>query len=190
MIGICSTFLRIHTPFSVFISSTGFPMSAPVRLYATRSRANTTVTFYNELAEDLATEASGSTRVPRRQKRIKPEDDDELSPTNSSVEDSGAATLKSRRPTKRVKVEHATDANVDDENTQPKWRTEPSRVRVPKKQKPIQQSLDKPHPAPDYWNEQYSTIKSMRARLTAPVDTMGCDQAQNGETDPKVHICL
>jgi endonuclease-3 len=29
-------------------------------------------------------------------------------------------------------------------------------------------------------------IKSMRARLKAPVDTMGCHRAQDGETDPKV----
>jgi len=165
-------------------------MSAPVRLYATRSRANPTVTLYNTLAEDLAAEASGSTPAPRRQKRIKPEDDDELSPTNSSVEDSGAATLKSRRPTRRVKVEHATDADVEAGTTRSKRRSASSRVRAPKKQKPIQQLLDKPHPAPEHWNEQYATIKSMRARLTAPVDTMGCDQAQNGETDPKVHIRL
>jgi len=177
----------VHPPFSALV--TWFHMSAPVRLYATRSKANSAVTLYNALAEDLAAEANGSTPAPRRRKRIKSEDGDEVSPTNSSVEDSGAATPKSRRPTRRVKVEHATDANVEDETTRPKRRTESSRTRAPKKQKPVQQALDKPHPAPEHWKEQYDTIKSMRARLTAPVDTMGCDQAQKGETDPKVHTC-
>jgi endonuclease-3 len=67
--------------------------------------------------------------------------------------------------------------------------TKASRPKAPKKQKLIRQSLDKPHPAPEHWKAQYDTIKSMRARIKAPVDTMGCEQAQNGETIPKVHIC-
>jgi len=164
-------------------------MSVPARLYTTRSSVNPAVTLYAALAGDLAAEASGSTPAPRRSKRIKVEEEDEVSPTNSSVEDSRAATLKSGRLTKRVKVEHSTDADAEDEATLPERRTKSSRSKAPKKQKPIQQSLDKPHPAPEHWREQYDTIKSMRARLKAPVDTMGCDQAQNGETEPKVHIC-
>ena len=185
MIGLCAS-VSAHTIPRLYLPATGFRMSAPVRIYATRSRANPAVTLYNALAEDLAAEASGSTTT-RRSKRVKSEDEDGLSPTNSAVEDSGAATLKSRRPTKRVKAENAADGG---EATPPKRKAEPSLARTPKKQKPVQQFLDKPHPTPEHWKEQYDTIKSMRARLTAPVDTMGCDQAQNGETDPKVHICL
>ena len=162
-------------------------MSTPVKLYATRSSVNPAVALYNALAEDLAAEASESAPAPRRSKRIKAEDDGEMSPINSSTEDSfRVANRKSERPTKRVKVEHATDANTEDDE---KRRTKPSRSKAPKKQKPIPQSLEKPHPAPEHWREQYDVIKSMRARLKAPVDTMGCDQAQNGETDPKVLIC-
>jgi len=165
-----------------------FRMSAPMRLYATRSSANPVVTLYGALAEDLAAEASGSTQAPRLPKRIKA-DDDTVSPTDSSVGDSEVVTPKSGRSTKRVKVERTTNVNVEEEATPPKRRTKSSRSGAPKKQKPVQQSLDKPHPAPEHWKEQYYAIKSMRSRLKAPVDTMGCDQAQNGETDPKVHTC-
>ncbi|KAI0823864.1 DNA glycosylase [Trametes gibbosa] len=57
----------------------------------------------------------------------------------------------------------------------------------PRKQKPkpIPTALATPHPAPPHWRETYDTIKRMRAHIVAPVDTMGCDQAQLKETDPK-----
>ena len=66
---------------------TRFHMSAPVRLYATRSSVNPAVTVYNALAEDLAVEASGSTPAPLRSKWIKAENYDEMSPASSSAED-------------------------------------------------------------------------------------------------------
>lgn len=56
----------------------------------------------------------------------------------------------------------------------------------PKKFKAIAQSLATPHPPPSRWKEIYDTIKHMRSRFVAPVDTMGCDRAQFQETDPKV----
>ena len=56
----------------------------------------------------------------------------------------------------------------------------------PKKFKAIPQSLATPHPPPNSWRETYNTIKDMRSRFVAPVDTMGCDMAQYKETDPKV----
>ena len=60
------------------------------------------------------------------------------------------------------------------------------RRKAPSKPKVVKQSLDIPHPAPGRWREAYDTIKQMRASIVAPVDTMGCDQAQYQETDPKV----
>ncbi|KAI6099190.1 DNA glycosylase [Pisolithus croceorrhizus] len=60
-----------------------------------------------------------------------------------------------------------------------------TKSRSPKKSKGIAQSLTVPHPAPDRWKEVYDTIKEMRSRIPAPVDTMGCDQAQWKEQDPK-----
>jgi len=55
----------------------------------------------------------------------------------------------------------------------------------PRKAKPIQQSLATPHPEPAKWREAYNSIKSMRSRMVAPVDTMGCDVAHLKEHDPK-----
>ncbi|THH18368.1 hypothetical protein EW146_g2608 [Bondarzewia mesenterica] len=59
------------------------------------------------------------------------------------------------------------------------------RPTSPKKPKAIPQSLVTPHPAPPRWREAYDAIKNMRSRITAPVDTMGCDRAQLKEQDPK-----
>jgi len=52
--------------------------------------------------------------------------------------------------------------------------------------KPIPKVLSTPHPPPKNWEETYATIKAMRARFIAPVDTMGCQMAQVAEKDPKV----
>ncbi|KAI6106206.1 DNA glycosylase [Pisolithus croceorrhizus] len=60
-----------------------------------------------------------------------------------------------------------------------------TKSRSPKKSKVIPQSLAVPHPAPERWKEAYDAIKEMRSRIPAPVDTMGCDQAQWKEQDPK-----
>ena len=185
MIGLClrsAAFPHIIFRHRWFV--TGFRMSVPARLYTTGSGNNPAVTLYNTLAEDLAAETDEHTPRPRRSKRTKPENDDGAFPTTSSV-----GNTESGRSSKRVKVEQVLNDDAERGATSPKRGTKSPRPKAPKKQKPIQQSLDKPHPAPEHWKEQYDTIKSMRARLKAPVDTMGCDQAQNGETDPKVRIC-
>lgn len=183
MIELC---FRPHPIFDLHWFVTRFRMPAPMKLYATRSSKNAAVTLYNVSAEELATGTNASTPVPRRLKRVKPEDDEEVRPTNPSVGESGPSTQESGRPTKRVNVERVTNTDAEDKPASSKRRSKSSRLKAPKKQKPIQQFLDKPHPSPEHWKEQYDTIKSMRARVKAPVDTMGCDQAQNGETDPKV----
>jgi endonuclease-3 len=112
----------------------------------------------------------------------------------------------SPQPSKRVKLEvESKTANISDwtpstslQKTSPTLKLEElvheedtsSRVKTksPKKPKPIQQSLDIPHPAPTRWKEVYDSIKEMRAQIIAPVDTMGCESAQHKETDPKVDI--
>ena len=48
--------------------------------------------------------------------------------------------------------------------------------------------LAEPHTPPVKWKEAYDAIKEMRKRTVAPVDTMGCDQAQMREIDPKVLV--
>lgn len=54
-----------------------------------------------------------------------------MSPTNSSVEGSKVATQKLGRTTKRVKVEHVTDANMEDGAALAKVRTKSSRSEAP-----------------------------------------------------------
>ena len=114
------------------------------------------------------------------------------------------------RRSKRVKMQNNTDTegqvgleNLSHDALSVKsWKTDadstasasglpsPSRPRdvqtSPKKFKAIPQSLATPHPPPSTWRETYDTIKEMRSRFVAPVDTMGCDLAQYKETDPKV----
>ncbi|KAG7086375.1 hypothetical protein E1B28_002335 [Marasmius oreades] len=115
-----------------------------------------------------------------------------------------------RRPAKRVKLEEGEDEFVQgsSQDLVPKSETilEPmierktgsrkskegkemkvdrSPSKSPRKSKPIPQSLKDPHPAPENWREVYDKIKEMRKNVIAPVDTMGCHQAQHAEKDPK-----
>ncbi|KAI6141527.1 DNA glycosylase [Pisolithus thermaeus] len=83
-----------------------------------------------------------------------------------------AATIKKRAKTKTTKT--TTSVTITE-----------TKSRSPKKSKVIPQSLAVPHPAPERWKEAYDAIKEMRSRIPAPVDTMGCDQAQWKEQDPK-----
>jgi endonuclease-3 len=157
------------------------------------------------------TAASGSTKLAAR-----------ASPYHPSVtllETDGTEILippdsLSPRRSKRIKLETTpTPAIVDLEETVRDIHSEPKRTRKkadnpsapqtkraaksPRKSKPIQQSLEVPHPAPPQWRETYDALKQMRSRFVAPVDTMGCDQAQYKEEDPKVsmdvalpsHVC-
>lgn len=108
------------------------------------------------------------------------------------------ASPESSRRTKRIKREHDTEASASstpEPMSRKRQRADASAPRKvvraisPKKPKPIPQALASPHPAPENWREVYDTIKEMRSRIAAPVDTMGCDQAQRGESDPKVRPC-
>ncbi|KAG6854166.1 hypothetical protein C0991_009818 [Blastosporella zonata] len=117
------------------------------------------------------------------------------SPYNSGVTLFEAAVVEppSPRRSKRIKVEAKVEEVVDDAIEDTTATASGSQTPIPKraatksprKPKPIQQSLAVPHPAPEKWRETYDTIKQMRSRITAPVDTMGCDQAQFKETDPR-----
>jgi endonuclease-3 len=141
------------------------------------------------------------------------------SPHNASVvlpESEGQnAGESSRNSTKRIKLEHqqnemqllTEDDYSDTKNVEfiaedPNFETDKEEAKTakgkrratasssPKKVKQIPQSLAKPHPAPARWKEQYDAIERMRSRIIAPVDTMGCDQAQWKEVDPRVSFQL
>lgn len=60
----------------------------------------------------------------------------------------------------------------------------------PKKRKPTKMALATSHPEPEHWQEVYDAIKRMRTTALAPVDTMGCHMAGEGETDPTVCLFL
>ncbi|KAI6125317.1 DNA glycosylase [Pisolithus croceorrhizus] len=83
-----------------------------------------------------------------------------------------AATTKKRAKTKTTRT--TTSVTITD-----------TKSRSPRKSKVIPQSLAVPHPAPERWKEAHDAIKEMRSRVPAPVDTMGCDQVQWKEQDPK-----
>jgi endonuclease III len=70
-------------------------------------------------------------------------------------------------------------------NLEPGTSPSPSKKRASKL--PLR-ALVQAHPAPPRWRETYDAIRDMRARVVAPVDTMGCEQAQVNERDPKVLI--
>ncbi|KAF8061753.1 DNA glycosylase [Lyophyllum atratum] len=101
---------------------------------------------------------------PRRSKRVKREP--EVEGAIDSVVKKGKA----------VKVETTASASSTPRK---------AGAKSPRKPKPIQQALEVPHPAPPKWQETYNMIKEMRSRIEAPVDTMGCQQAQFKETEPK-----
>ena len=82
---------------------------------------------------------------------------------------------------KRVKVE-----TNSAETLIPPSPKAPHKTKTKGKAKEIKRALDTPHPAPARWRETYDAIREMRARMPAPVDTMGCDTAKWKETDPRV----
>ena len=100
------------------------------------------------------------------------------------------------RRSKRVKVEQKLEILPDledfklvqDTPMKPSLPKSSSPAKSPVKAKPIPQALKIPHPEPARWKETYDTIKEMRSKFVAPVDTMGCDQAQFKESDPKVRF--
>ena len=100
------------------------------------------------------------------------------------------------RRSKRVKVEQKLEILPDLEDFKlvqdtPKKTSiskSSSPAKSPVKAKPIPQALKTPHPEPAKWRETYDAIKEMRSKIVAPVDTMGCDQAQFKESDPKVRF--
>ncbi|KAI0062020.1 DNA glycosylase [Artomyces pyxidatus] len=105
------------------------------------------------------------------------------------VDPGEADPSRTLRRSKRVKLDKDGDGALiqDLEDTVPPTASRKPKAAPtsPKKQKAIPQALDKPHPPPSNWKEVYDAIAEMRSRVTAPVDTMGCDMAQRNETDPK-----
>jgi len=163
------------------------PLLKPSRLGSSMKRSASPIASVSHASEllhgcsvsPLTPMSESSHAVLRRSKRIKvesdvPQDPSDVRSTLVKVEAIEETTLHvgptvlskgaKRRTTVRVKKEGSAS---------------------PKKHKPIQQALETPHPPPARWSETYGTIKDMRSRIVAPVDTMGCSRAQLEETIPQ-----
>lgn len=120
--------------------------------------------------------------TPRRSKRLRTSHDEQEDSLTSHVTTTRKATVKV------VKKEDDDVKTESEEVTLVKKKRKES--ASPRKAKTIPQSLAVPHPAPSKWKEQYDAIHKMREGIIAPVDTMGCDQAQMKEVDPRVRFAF
>ncbi|KAH9024123.1 DNA glycosylase [Lactarius hengduanensis] len=140
---------------------------------------------------------SGSTRVTRPTRLIAQQSSADQSVTLFKLEDLDDEPLDapdpsvSERHSKRIKAEVLLSTGNDDDDealgggSRSKKRAKAAASPRKAKVKEIKRALDTPHPAPAHWRETYDAIREMRARLPAPVDTMGCDTAKWKETDPR-----
>ena len=125
------------------------------------------------------------------------------SPYHSSVtlfeqsNDANSAGPSPKRSKRVSKVDCEEDTLTDIEDIVPETRIPDAATRISSSRlsekarkvvspRKIKLALDIPHPTPTRWQETYDSIKEMRSRTIAPVDTMGCEQAQLKELDPKV----
>ena len=168
-----SFYRHVHLePMSTLKRALASPTSSP-RLTSHASHHNSAVTIFQ-----LSPDEDDIKHSPRRSKRVKmhnkTDTEDQLGLDNLSQ---NVLSVKSWK----------TDADATASGSPLPSPSRPRDVQAsPKKFKAIPQSLATPHPPPSTWRETYDTIKEMRSRFVAPVDTMGCDMAQYKETDPKV----
>ncbi|KAG6375824.1 hypothetical protein JVT61DRAFT_2681 [Boletus reticuloceps] len=132
---------------------------------------------------DLEVQAQAGPSKTRKSHRVKPESTDAETPGPSDSRRGARSTAKKSKPATRqpsVKSELLEEGDADHDASPQK--PKPKRKS---KQKAVTQRLETPHPTPADWANAYAAIKAMRARIVAPVDTMGCDRAQFGEREPK-----
>jgi endonuclease III len=132
------------------------------RLISQQSPAHPTLTLFKLENPDGDSEP-GPSASPRRSKRVK-------------VEEEVAGEFSVSASTKAA-ADNGKKAMAGSGRTA---------SRSPQKPKAVKRALEKPHPAPEHWRETYDSIKEMRTRFPAPVDTMGCDTAKWKEMDPRV----
>lgn len=155
-------------------SGVSTPKNLPKRrLISQESPADPSVTLFKLENSDGDLEPGPST-PPRRSKRVKVEEvvkNEEVVDGEFPVSDTKVALAANTGKGKKARSGRTPSAS-------------------PQKPKAIKQALDKPHPAPEGWRETYDSIKEMRSRFPAPVDTMGCDTAKWKEMDPRVRDTL
>ncbi|KAK4048714.1 alpha,alpha-trehalase nth1 [Microbotryomycetes sp. JL221] len=128
----------------------------------TRSQFNSRVTVYEPISHHtLSTPSTPPSAAisPRRSTRSTPR------ATSSSIKDEDEEFLELADEVKpRVKRRQSSAS--------------------PRKPKPHVEKLDKPHPEPKKWLQQYEVIEQQRKRIVAPVDTMGCEQGGRDRNEP------
>ncbi|THG97510.1 hypothetical protein EW026_g4504 [Hermanssonia centrifuga] len=149
--------------------------SASPELVGRPSSFHTSVTLYEATPVQASSGEAASGLLPRRSKRVKVKEENDI----NEIFGGPSSSRKSVKKTRALVEVKESDVDIQ------KPARKAAREASPRKPKAIQQSLDVPHPAPPHWKEVYETIKRMRENIVAPVDTMGCDQAQLKETDPK-----
>ncbi|KAF9809239.1 hypothetical protein IEO21_07468 [Rhodonia placenta] len=131
---------------------------------------------------DSTAEAFHSTEL-RRSKRLRltaqPDSEHKLSTISATTK----VVRKRARKIKADASELADTTPTIDANQSP-LKVEKG-AASPRKQTSVAKALATPHPTPERWRETYDTIKDMRSRIVAPVDTMGCDRPQLEETTPQ-----
>ncbi|KAL0062483.1 alpha,alpha-trehalase nth1 [Marasmius tenuissimus] len=152
------------------------------RSISTRSstRLATKASLFNSSVTLFELDTSTETETERPTKRVKLEEHYDSEFVQGSSQD--LTPLAEETPKKRKKARKTTSVVAESKET---ILASPSPSKTPRKQKPIRQSLEKPHPAPENWQEVYEKIREMRRHIVAPVDTMGCDQAQSVEQNPQ-----
>ncbi len=150
--------------------------SASPELVGRPSSFHTSVTLYEATPVQASSGEAASGLLPRRSKRVKVKEENDI----NEIFGGPSSSRKSVKKTRTLVEVKESDVDIQ------KPARKAAREASPRKPKAIQQSLDVPHPAPPHWKEVYETIKRMRENIVAPVDTMGCDQGQLKETDPKV----
>ena len=167
----CATILSA-TSMSALKRTLASPTNSP-RLTSHVSHHNASVTIFQLSAHEDDIEHS-----PRRSKRVK---------TRNITDPESQADLDNlTHDVLAVKLRKAGVNATASGSVLPSLTKARDVQASPKKFKAIPQSLATPHPPPSTWKETYDTIKDMRSRFVAPVDTMGCDRAQLKETDPRV----
>lgn len=116
----------------------------------------------------------GGSDSPRKRAKVEP-----TKPEPAS-EDEALTDLEADEPLAEVKGEAKDEAGPSTpRKTAPKSKSGTPKMPMAKR--------EKAHPEPARWYEQYQLIERMRAGISAPVDTMGCERPATMENlDPKV----
>ena len=169
----------------------------------------------NRNAATVGVEAGGEKQSVSRRKRghgdgdemkkeVKEEDGSDLSSLLSSSENPGLGRedgVRKRYPVRRGKTKTITKSNREssygcDESPQAKKRKKTIKTEEeeesdddlhPTGQVKIHSARARPLPPPR-WREVYETMREMRSKIVAPVDTMGCEQLADKEASPRVYI--